>query len=290
MEQTTNLFLSTVTKRVELELHKQLNASTCIIKEYPPLHAAINYSVLSGGKRLRAALAYSGCHLFNHDYTHADLPACVVEIIHAYSLIHDDLPAMDNDDMRRGKPSCHKAFGEAQAILAGDALQTFAIQLLCESTDFCTSDLLKMSKTIAIANSYMVIGQAMDMQTINNAQELHIDTLEKIYAYKTAALINASLQLGAISSGIAINQQQEQALKNYAMAIGIAFQITDDILELDEIDSTDNKPNYVSIAGLEQAHSRVDQLSHNALAALSTFGTQAKILKDIIDYLNNRKH
>jgi len=196
------------------------------------LHKAMRYAVLNGGKRIRPLLAYAAGHALGVGTNRIDAAACAVELIHAYSLVHDDLPAMDDDDLRRGQPTCHKAFGEAEAILAGDALQSLAFHLLAHSLpdDIPARQQLLMVKVLASASGSrgMAGGQSIDLNAVG--RELNIVELENMHIHKTGALIRASVKLGALCCP-AVDEAVIKKLDHFAKCIGLAFQIRDDILE-----------------------------------------------------------
>ncbi|OUD15684.1 (2E,6E)-farnesyl diphosphate synthase [Thioflexithrix psekupsensis] len=265
------------------------------------LHQAMRYSVLNGGKRIRPLLVYLTGQAFDIKPEILDIPAVAVELIHAYSLIHDDLPAMDDDDLRRGKPTCHKAFDEATAILAGDALQTLAFYVLSAPTsDLSSIDLSARLRMIAIlaqasGSRGMVGGQAIDMAA--TGQVLNLAELENMHIHKTGALIRASVQLGALTVP-EMSESALAALDYYAKCIGLAFQIQDDILDVSvstEIlgkmqgaDQANHKPTYPSIVGLEESRLMAEQLVKNALASLSEFDQRADPLRWIAKYIIER--
>ncbi len=267
------------------------------------LYRAMRYSLFNGGKRVRPALCYAAAELFQPqvigEATHRS--ACAVELIHAYSLIHDDLPAMDDDDLRRGKPTCHIAFGEATAILAGDGLQALAFEVLAgQPDDGVTTDLtLQLVRQLATAAgpAGMVGGQALDLDAVNG--QLELGELQTMHNAKTGALITASLLMGALSSGAESGADLE-ALARFGAAIGLAFQVKDDILDVES--STDalgkrqgadqalNKPTYTSLLGLAGAKSHLAGLHADASAALRHFGPRAKRLAALGDFIVNRDH
>jgi geranylgeranyl pyrophosphate synthase len=228
------------------------------------LHEAMRYAVLDGGKRIRPTLVYAGGMATGAAQARLDIPACAVELIHAYSLVHDDLPAMDDDDLRRGKPSCHRAFGDAHAILAGDALQSLAFQILAQnkSQDTDAATRLQMIRTLAQASGSrgMAGGQAIDLAA--TGQQLNIAELEDMHIHKTGALIRASVVLGAMC-GNDVDSVQLGRLDHYAKCIGLAFQIRDDILDVEGVTETlgkhtgmdqhREKSTYPAIIGLDAA-------------------------------------
>jgi farnesyl diphosphate synthase/geranylgeranyl diphosphate synthase type II len=291
-------FMSQYLPQIETHLTAGLPAP---IPGSEQLREAMAYSLLNGGKRLRPLLvlaAAQACGGIN-DATWAAVVA--VEYIHTYSLIHDDLPAMDNDDLRRGKPTCHKAFNEAIAILAGDALQCAAFECLAKSPQ----TLVMVGPLAAAAGAGgMVAGQAIDLAAVDN--QLSLMQLRHMHKHKTGALIRASVQLGAISASavstaaqpVGADQTLLVALTRYADAIGLAFQIQDDILDVTAdtdtlgkqqgADAANNKPTYVSLLGLEQAQQQARQLYVEAIEALKIFEDSA-LLSALADYIVARK-
>ena len=265
------------------------------------LFAAMRYSVFNGGKRLRPALCFAAANAIGGGNTTENTAkvAAAVEAIHAYSLIHDDLPAMDDDDLRRGKPTCHIQFGEATAILAGDALQSLAFQQLTELSDLPAETRLEL---VSMLSRYagcagMVTGQAIDLAA--TGQALQLEQLKTMHGYKTGALIEASVLMGAIATGAA-NQQQLDALKQFASAIGLAFQIQDDILDEESStehlgkqqgsDAANNKSTYTSILGLEQAREQAAELYQQSMASLELFAERAEPLRQLASFIVNRAY
>ncbi len=242
------------------------------------LNSALRYSTLSGGKRIRPTLVFATAEAFGLRKEQALAAACSVELIHAYSLIHDDLPAMDDDDLRRGQATCHIKYDEATAILAGDALQALAFEILCQKGDHSPQSPIHMIRTLSIASGTqgMVGGQAIDLEAVG--QQLSLEALEKMHNYKTGALIEASIILGA-QSAISPDTNTLNNLKCYAQSIGLAFQVQDDILDITsntEIlgktqgsDIARNKPTYPALLGLEGAKKKAQELHKTALNALS---------------------
>lgn len=263
------------------------------------LHEAMRYSVLAEGKRIRPILLYATGQAFDVELNNLNGPACAVEIIHAYSLIHDDLPSMDNDDLRRGRPTCHKAYGEATAILAGDALQTLAFQILASDPEIKTnnSQRLKMIETLTLASGSngMAGGQAIDLASVGI--KLNIEELENMHSHKTGALIRASAEMGALSAKN-INSELFACISDYAKYIGIAFQIKDDILDIESDTSTLgkpqgsdlalNKPTYPNLLGLDGSKEMANKLHLKAIKCLDVFDEKANMLKEIADYIINR--
>lgn len=263
------------------------------------LHQAMRYALLEGGKRVRPLLVYAaGQTLAAADAT-LDAPACAVECIHAYSLAHDDLPAMDDDDLRRGKPTCHKRFGEATAILAGDALQTLAFRILARADmhGVAAGRRLEMIELLATASGStgMVGGQCIDLAA--TGKELDIAQLEDMHIHKTGALIRASVLLGALCAET-IAADSYQAMDHYGRYIGLAFQVQDDILDVTgntgEIgkqagaDEAMNKPTYPSLLGLNGARQRARELHEAALDSLSALDQRADPLRWLSEYIVSR--
>ena len=259
----------------------------------------MRYSVLAEGKRIRPILLYATGEAFGVELGKLNGPACAVEIMHAYSLIHDDLPSMDDDDLRRGRPTCHKVFDEATAILAGDALQALAFQILAMDPKIETNDSqrLKMIETLSLASgsSGMAGGQAIDLASVG--LELNIDELENMHSHKTGALIKASAEIGALSAKD-ISSELFTSISNYAKYIGIAFQIKDDILDIESetavlgkpqgSDIALNKPTYPNLLGLDGAKEMADKLHLKAIKCLDVFDKKAKMLRQIADYIIKR--
>jgi len=266
------------------------------------LHKAMRYSVFAGGKRVRPILMLAACQAVGGDTERAVPAACAMEMIHTYSLIHDDLPAMDDDDFRRGNPTSHKVFGEAIAILAGDALLTEAFRLTSDPafTGGCEpSGLLAVIHEIATcAGSHgMVGGQVIDMES-EGQQDIDLATVQYIHTHKTGALIKASVVAGAILGGG--TGQQLAAITRYGEAAGLAFQIADDILDIEgtteEIgkdagsDEARGKATYPAVIGLSAAKGEADAMMDEALRALDVFGAEADALREIARYIVQRRN
>lgn len=264
-------------------LHAALCSYLPAVTEQPQrLHAAMHYAVFNGGKRLRPCLVYATGEMLGASLDQLQAPACAVEFIHAYSLIHDDLPAMDDDDWRRGQPACHKAFDEATAILAGDALQTLAFECLASSASnvLSSEQSLAMVHTLATASGSrgMAGGQAIDLAAAGQA--LSLEQIEALCRLKTGALIDASVRLASIAANQHHPLQVSKPLQQYAEAIGLGFQIRDDILDIEgdmaslgKLPGSDNrhaKPTYAAVVGLPAAKAKVNALRAAALAALNT--------------------
>ncbi len=263
------------------------------------LHEAMRYAVLDGGKRVRPLLVFAAGSLFEAPAAHLARAAAAVEMIHAYSLVHDDMPCMDDDALRRGKPTVHVKFGEATALLVGDALQTRAFEVLAEEANGPeAAHRLRMIGILAQASGArgMCGGQAIDLASVG--QRLSRAQLEQMHQLKTGALLRASVLLGALCGG-RLDADQEAALNAYAAAVGLAFQVVDDVLDAtaDFVtlgktagkDAADNKPTYVSILGLEASRALAQQLRADAHAALETFGAQARRLRELADLIVERK-
>jgi geranylgeranyl diphosphate synthase type II len=271
------------------------------LPELTRLYTAMRYSVMNGGKRVRPLLAYAACEALGGEAKDANGAACALELIHAYSLVHDDLPAMDDDDLRRGQPTTHKAFDEACAILAGDGLQSLAFTaLLAPQLSAQSADIrLQMVSVLAQAAgpAGMVGGQAIDLGSVG--LKLDQPALELMHRHKTGALIEASVQLGALASGRA-DQQQLDALKVYARAIGLAFQVQDDILDVESdtatlgkrqgADIARDKPTYPALLGLAPARSYALQLRDQAIDALRPFDASADPLRELARYIVERRN
>ena len=284
-------------KRADQALEKYLPAEITLPER---LHQAMRYAVLNGGKRIRPILTYAAGHAVDVPLANLDAPACAVELIHAYSLVHDDLPAMDDDDLRRGKPTCHKAFDEATAILAGDALQALAFQVLAHGhTAIPAEQRLQMLDTLAIASGSrgMAGGQAIDLASVGKT--LNVAELESMHVHKTGALIRASVQLGALCQPN-VQPATLKKLDHYAKCIGLAFQIQDDILDVEGdtetlgktqgADQALNKPTYPALLGLENARQMARELHQDALASLEDLGEKAEPLCWLADYIVQRSH
>ncbi|MBN1006982.1 polyprenyl synthetase family protein [Amphritea pacifica] len=260
---------------------------------------AMHYSLLNGGKRVRPVLVYMANQLLGGALEQADAAACAIECIHSYSLVHDDLPAMDDDELRRGKPTCHIAFDEATAILAGDGLQALAFELLAADTTLPTEVSLKMVGILARNSGYrgMVGGQSIDL--CNEGQQITVEQLELMHQHKTGALISASVELGALSSNRA-SATDLQALNAYSRAIGLAFQVKDDILDIESNTETLGKPQgsdlllekstYPALLGMAGAKQKLAQLNEQAHASIDYFKDAAAPLHWLADYIVERQY
>lgn len=259
---------------------------------------AMEYSLLSGGKRIRPILTYASAIAAGSsaETPLVDAAASAVECIHAYSLIHDDLPAMDDDDLRRGSPTCHIAYGEATAILAGDALQTLAFEILAKQNAQPNLSLQLIAELSRASGAVgMVVGQAIDLEAQN--QLLSLEQLEQMHNHKTGALIEAAIVMGAIATG-ATQAETLKSLRTYAKAIGLAFQVQDDILDVISNTSTlgkpqgsdmdRNKPTYVSLMGIDKAQQKARELVTKAQTCLQPFGDSAQILFELAEFIVSR--
>lgn len=272
----------------------------------PPedLHQAMRYAVLGGGKRMRPLLVYAAGEAFSAPLTRLDGAAAAVEIIHAYSLVHDDLPAMDDDALRRGRPTCHILFGEAMAVLAGDALQALAFDVLAnhqamdtKGQDLDATTRLQMLRVLshACGSHGMAGGQAFDLSAVGRALSAH--ELERMHVHKTGALIRASVRLGALAAGCA-DADVLDALERYAHCIGLAFQIRDDILDVEGAtaqlgktagkDAANDKPTYPAILGLQRSREQLVELTDEALDAIRVLGRDAHALQDLARFVAER--
>jgi len=262
------------------------------------LHTAMRYAVLDGGKRIRPTLVYASGQAVGSNWERLDSPACAVELIHAYSLIHDDLPAMDDDDLRRGKPSCHKAFGEATAILAGDALQALAFYVLAhDPAPVVDGTRLRMMDKLALAagSRGMAGGQSIDLDAAG--QQLDIAELEDMHIHKTGALVRSSVLLGALTEP-EVAEDTLSHLDHYAKCVGLAFQIRDDILDVEGetgtlgkhsgADQSLRKSTYPALIGLEGAKQRACELHDAAMDSLAELGKAADPLRWISRYIIER--
>ncbi len=299
-------YLSDCQQRIESALHKLIgqpesefseNAGPALARVFD----AMNYSTVNGGKRVRPLLVYASAKAINSGFANdeaLDYVAAAVECIHAYSLVHDDLPAMDDDDLRRGKPTCHIAFDEATAILAGDALQSLAFELLASAPNIPAQRQLELIKTLAAAAGArgMVGGQAIDLASVNQTPELAL--LEAMHQLKTGALLRAAIRMGAQYAGA--DGRQLQQLDTFGRAIGLAFQVQDDILDLESstevlgktqgADLARNKPTYPALMGLEAAKKHAQALYNEALTAIDNLDGDADRLRELAEFIVKRQH
>ncbi len=293
---TLDQFMADSQQRVDLALRQTMQQSQPSDK----LRQAMAYASLDGGKRLRPVLVYGAALALEGDLDQADAAACAVELIHCYSLAHDDLPAMDDDDLRRGKPSLHKAFDEATAILVGDGLQSLAFELLSTPRDSLpAAQQLAMVHCLSQAAGAlgMVGGQSLDFEAVGRSADT--SDLETLHRLKTGALISASVQLGALSARQP-GANHLAMLGEYAANVGLAFQVHDDILDQTAdtatlgkpqgSDAANNKPTYVALLGLEGARQRARELTDSAVASLQAFGPSADRLRELAVYITSRGH
>lgn len=260
------------------------------------LHGAMRYSALGGGKRVRALLCYAAAEFCHAEAKSAAIAAAAVEMIHAYSLVHDDMPCMDDDDLRRGKPSCHKQYDDATALLVGDSLQALAFDILSQPASITPQQQIHMLNLLARASGTfgMAGGQAIDLSAVGKT--LSQSELAHMHSLKTGALIEAAVLMGAISA----TEAQITAVKQYAAHIGLAFQVVDDILDVEADssilgktagkDAANDKPTYVSIIGLAAAKQHAEQLYRAALDALLPFGDEAARLRQLADFIMQRSY
>jgi farnesyl diphosphate synthase len=262
------------------------------------LHQAMRYASLNGGKRVRPLLAFAAGELTDAAPEKLVVVASALELIHVYSLVHDDLPCMDNDVLRRGRPTCHVEYGESTALLVGDSLQSLAFELLARPSLADAARQLEMLRLLAHAagSCGMAGGQAIDLASIG--QELSQPELELMHALKTGALIRAAVLLGALC-GEALSAEQREALDRFAKRVGLLFQVIDDILDCTAStatlgktagkDAAADKPTYVTLLGLADARKFADELAQQALAALAPLGQRARRLLDLTDFMSTRK-
>jgi geranylgeranyl diphosphate synthase type II len=283
---------SLVNKELELYLDKKDNLQKIV-------YDAMNYSIFAGGKRIRPILTLGAYEIFDYDLLLPMPFACAVEMIHTYSLIHDDLPAMDNDDFRRGKPSCHKKFGEDIAILAGDALLNKAYEIILNlgnDNNIKPEKVLEAGKVLAFASGSegMIGGQIVDL----NHEKDNLEILEYMHLHKTGALINASCIIGGILGGA--DDEELEFLDRFSKNLGLAFQVKDDILDVEgnneEIgkpagsDLENNKLTYVRLLGLEEAKKLEKELTEKSISSLEYFGSRGDYLKKLALHLLHRKN
>ncbi|MCQ8103563.1 (2E,6E)-farnesyl diphosphate synthase [Methylomonas sp. SURF-2] len=291
-------YLTACQNRVERALDARLPGENILPQK---LHQAMRYTVLDGGKRTRPLLTYATGQTLGLSEDVLDGPACAVEFIHVYSLIHDDLPAMDNDDLRRGKPTCHKAFDEATAILAGDALQALAFEILASDPGIQVDAgaRLKMitALTKASGSQGMVGGQAIDLASVGS--KLNLPELENMHIHKTGALIRASVNMAALSKPD-LDPVTAKNLDHYAKCIGLSFQVKDDILDVESDTATlgktqgkdvdNDKPTYPALLGMAGAKQKARELHEQAVASLAGFGGEADLLRELSLYIIERTH
>jgi len=284
-----------IQQRTELALDKALPAANISPNK---LHEAMRYATLGGGKRVRALLAHAAGEFCGADANKIDHAAIAVEMIHAYSLVHDDMPCMDDDDLRRGKPSCHKQFDDATALLVGDALQSLAFQVLSAPNLHADAEhQINMIHLLAVASGSrgMAGGQAIDLASVG--ESLSQTELEFMHIHKTGALIRAAALLGAYSAS-ALDEKRISAIDHYAQSIGLAFQVVDDILDTEADtatlgktagkDADSNKPTYVTILGLGHAKALAQELYESAIEPLKAYGADATRLIQLAQFITKR--
>jgi len=288
--------MSAIQARVEVALGRLLPAPEVVPQR---LHQAMRYAALGGGKRVRPLLAFAAGDLAAADASRIEIVACAVECIHAYSLVHDDLPCMDDDVLRRGRPTCHVEYDEATALLVGDSLQAVAFQLLAEHklAEHAETQ-LEMLRILAAAcgSRGMAGGQAIDLASVG--EPLTLAELEHMHMHKTGALIRASVALGA-RCGATLSIEELGHLDRYAKLVGLAFQVVDDVLDCEGStatlgktagkDAAAHKPTYVSVLGVAGARAMAEELRVDAQKALSGFGAKAKRLAALADFIVLRK-
>lgn len=289
-------WLTSHSERTEAALDRLLDSAQTTPHR---LHEAMRYAAQGGGKRIRPLLVYAAGQLGNGGDTEKevalDAAAVAIECIHAYSLVHDDLPCMDDDDLRRGRPTVHKAFDEATALLVGDALQTHAFEILANAN--CDAQVrLQMISVLAAASGSrgMAGGQAIDLESVG--KKLDLLGLKQMHAMKTGALLSCAVELGGIAASL--NPAQMAHLETYSKALGLAFQIVDDVLDATADsqtlgktagkDAAANKPTYVTLMGLDYAKKQAKELQETAIASLDVFGAQAQALQDLALLVVNR--
>jgi len=288
-------YLKEQVKRIDSELDRLTPAA-----ETPPetLHRAMRYSLFAGGKRIRPVLCMEAARVVGEPAPGLAAAACSLELIHTYSLIHDDLPALDNDDLRRGRPTCHKVFGEAMAILAGDALLTLAFEVLATAPgagEACRAAMVRELARAAGTPGGMVAGQVADLEGEGTPPDARL--LETIHRAKTGALLRASVRIGAIYAGA--DEAQLAALSRYGEHIGLAFQIVDDLLDVEESsealgktagkDAAQQKLTFPAVYGIEESHRMAEAELRGALAALEPFGERAVRLKELAEFIVRRR-
>lgn len=296
LSESTSLWLQRSTERVDQAILKSFDDQ---VSPASGLKTAMHYAATGGGKRVRPLLIYATASLAGKELDQvAGIDACAVavELFHTYSLVHDDLPCMDNDDLRRGRPTVHKAFDEASALLVGDALQTIAFQLIAQSA---LNDAQKVqvitSLSVAGGMAGMAGGQAIDLASVG--KQLTQNELELMHRLKTGALLRTAVQIGAIA--VNFNEQEKKSLDVFASALGLAFQVVDDVLDASSDsqtlgktagkDAAANKPTFVSLMGLDGAREFARQLHQEAIDSLGIWGDNAELLRAIASKVVNRE-
>ena len=289
-------WIASHSERTELALDRLLDSAQTIPHR---LHEAMRYAAQGGGKRIRPLLVYAAGQLADKVDTaepdSLDAAAVAIECIHAYSLVHDDLPCMDDDDLRRGRPTVHKAFDEATALLVGDALQTRAFEILANANGDAQVRLKMISALAAASGSRgMAGGQAIDLESVG--KKLDLSGLKQMHAMKTGALLSCAVELGGVAA--CLNPAQMGHLANYSKSLGLAFQIVDDVLDATADsqtlgktagkDAAANKPTYVTLMGLDYAQKQAKELQEIAITSLDSFGASAQALKELAFLVVNR--
>ena len=290
-------WVRTTAAEMETTLGALLPAATATPQR---LHEAMRYATLGGGKRVRPMLAFAAGEVTDAVPDRVKIVAAAVELIHAYSLIHDDLPCMDNDVLRRGRPTCHIEFDEATALLAGDALQALAFEIVSAYTlaDNPATQLTVLKLfSVACGSHGMAGGQAIDLASVN--RQITLPELEHMHTLKTGALIRASVLMGAYCGRLMLDAEI-QKIDHYGKCVGLAFQVVDDILDCESNtvklgktagkDKDANKPTYVSLMGLEPAKKFAEELLNEAVESVSVFGSRAQRLRDCAEFIVRRDH
>ncbi len=288
-------------QEIQTRINQFLQTQLTQIDTFPsPLIEAMKYGVLLGGKRIRPFLVYATGRMLGVSLNQLDYAAAAIEAVHAYSLIHDDLPAMDNDVLRRGQPTCHIAFDEATAILAGDALQSFAFEMLANAAYLSSEQKLRLVKALShgAGAQGMCLGQSLDL--ISENKQISLPTLEQIHRNKTGALLSTAIVMGFHCSRYFADDQLEERLARYAAAIGLAFQVQDDILDIEGesaitgktvgSDIAADKCTYPKLLGLDGAKQKAQELYQSALAELERVPFNTAPLKALAEFVVNRKN
>jgi len=283
-------------ERVQAALERLVPAESI---EPAVIHRAMRYSLFAGGKRVRPILALAAAEALGETGDVVLAPACALEMVHTYSLIHDDLPALDNDDLRRGRPTNHKVFGDAMAILAGDALLTIAFQVLAQAEGLSAAQRLALVEELSVASGTvggMIGGQVHDLE--GEKQTPTAELLHRIHRAKTGALLRASVRFGAIAAGRLAASEEHAALSRYGEAVGLAFQIVDDLLDIESTpeqlgktpgkDVAQHKITFPAVYGVEASRRMAGEQLHAAHAAVAPFGERAAALRAIADLIVHR--
>ena len=285
----------TYRERVNTKLKSYLSSICSESNQQSALNNVMSYSVLAGGKRFRPILTYTTASLYDIDLVKADASACAIELIHIYSLIHDDLPVMDDDDMRHNQPSCHKTFGEAQAILAGDGLQALAFEVLTRDESIEPNIKIELLKLLAISAYEMAEGQSIDLSVVSKTVDMKL--LNQMHQKKTGSLISCAVKFGALLN-INIDSKDLDILDSYSNNIGLAYQIQDDVLDLsstEEVlgkrqnsDLVKDKPTYPAILGLDESIKVYQDLYKKAIDEISSLSVNEKPLRKLTEKLMQR--